>query len=107
MSQSRERIGLIAGSGALAEEVLASARGQGREVAVGALSGPVRTALGPRADAIVHLPPSQPKKIIRFFPKLGLFRLLFFFFRRRFGIFNGVPLRYELLGRRGPGRGCD
>ncbi|MEK6711300.1 MAG: UDP-2,3-diacylglucosamine diphosphatase LpxI [Nitrospinota bacterium] len=72
MSQSRERIGLIAGSGALAEEFLASARGQGREVAVVALSGPVRTALGPRADAIVHLPPSQPKKIIRFFHSEGV-----------------------------------
>lgn len=77
MAQSPERIGLIAGSGALAGEFLSAARGRGCEVAVVALSDPVRQELAPSADAIAHLPPSQPKKIIRFLRAEGVRRIGF------------------------------
>ncbi|OGL63502.1 MAG: hypothetical protein A3J27_14755 [Candidatus Tectomicrobia bacterium RIFCSPLOWO2_12_FULL_69_37] len=77
MAQSPERIGLVAGSGALAGEFLSSARGQGCEVAVAALSDPVRRELEGGASAIAHLPPSQPKKIIRFFHAEGVRRIGF------------------------------
>ncbi|MBI3127297.1 MAG: UDP-2,3-diacylglucosamine diphosphatase LpxI [Candidatus Tectomicrobia bacterium] len=77
MAESPERIGLIAGSGALAGEFLSSARGRGCEVAVAALSESVRRELEPGASAIAHLPPSQPKKIIRFFHSAGVERVAF------------------------------
>ncbi len=67
MSSSLEKIGLIAGSGALASEFLQNAKKGGYEVRVVALSEEIFGALSDKAEIIVHLSPGQPKKIIKFF----------------------------------------
>ncbi|MEE9255640.1 MAG: hypothetical protein V3V56_00550, partial [bacterium] len=63
MSSSRERIGLIAGSGSLAREFASRAREKGCEVALLALSPEIYESLENFADKIVQVAPTQPKKI--------------------------------------------
>ncbi len=77
MTTSPKRIGLIAGSGALAVEFLEKARERDREVAVVAFSEPVRQSLEGKADSVVHLAPTQPKRVIRFFRAEGVRRVGF------------------------------
>ncbi len=77
MAVSEKRVGLIAGSGALAAEYVASAQHRNHEVVVVALSDAVRRELEGAADAIAHVPPSQPKKIVRFFQDEGARRIGF------------------------------
>lgn len=77
MTTNRQRIGLIAGSGALAGEFAARARERGCEVVVAALSSEVRGALEASSDTIAHIPPTQPKRILRFLKDEGVERLAF------------------------------
>ena len=67
MPNSLERIGLVAGSGSLSSEFVSSAKKRGKHVSVVALSAEVKEALSNEADSVVHIPPTQPNKIIRFF----------------------------------------
>ena len=67
MPDSLERIGLVAGSGRLSTEFVSSAKKRGKHVSVVALSAEIEETLSGEADSIVHIPPTQPNKIIRFF----------------------------------------
>ena len=67
MLDSGEKIGLVAGSGRLVSEFVSSAKKQGKHVSVVALSAEIEETLSREADSIVHIPPTQPNKIIRFF----------------------------------------
>lgn len=67
MPDSQERIGLVAGSGSLSSEFVANAKKRGKRVSVVALSAETREILSEEADSVVHIPPTQPNKIIRFF----------------------------------------
>ena len=67
MSDSPERIGLIAGAGTLASEFVSRAKARGKRVSVVALSPEVREALSGEADCVSHIPPARPNRIIRFF----------------------------------------
>ena len=67
MPDSQERIGLIAGSGTLSSEFVSCAKQRGKHVSVVALSPEIRDTLSGEADFVSHIPPTQPKKIIRFF----------------------------------------
>ena len=67
MPDSLERIGLVAGSGRLPSEFVSSAKKRGKRVSVVALSAEIEETLSNEADSIVHIPPTQPNKIIRFF----------------------------------------
>ncbi len=75
MSSSRERIGLIAGSGSLAREFATRAREKGCEVALLALSPEIYDSLENFADKIVQVAPTQPKKIASFFRSEGVRRV--------------------------------
>ncbi len=67
MPNSLERIGLVAGSGTLSSEFVSRAKKRGKHVSVVALSAEVKETLSKEADSVVHIPPTQPNKIIRFF----------------------------------------
>ncbi|MDE0331278.1 MAG: UDP-2,3-diacylglucosamine diphosphatase LpxI [Nitrospinae bacterium] len=67
MPDSVERIGLVAGSGSLSSEFVSSAKKRGKHVSVVALSAETKETLSRQADSVVHIPPTQPNKIIRFF----------------------------------------
>ena len=72
MSDSPERIGLVAGSGGLSSEFVSCAKKQGKHVSVVALSAEIEETLSCEADSIIHIPPTQPNKIIRFFSDEGV-----------------------------------
>ena len=67
MPDSHERIGLVAGSGRLSSEFVSCAKKRGKRVSVVALSAEIKDSLSREADSVVHIPPTQPSKIIRFF----------------------------------------
>ena len=67
MPDSHERIGLVAGSGRLSSEFVSCAKKRGKRVSVVALSPEIKDSLSREADSVVHIPPTQPNKIIRFF----------------------------------------
>ncbi len=67
MPDSHERIGLVAGSGRLSSEFVSCAKKRGKRVSVVALSAEIKDSLSREADSVVHIPPTQPNKIIRFF----------------------------------------
>ncbi len=67
MPDSHERIGLVAGSGRLSSEFVSCAKKRGKLVSVVALSPEIKDSLSREADSVVHIPPTQPNKIIRFF----------------------------------------
>jgi len=67
MPDSLERIGLVAGSGRLSSEFVSSAKKQGKHVSVVALSAEIEETLSKEADSVIHIPPTQPNRIIRFF----------------------------------------
>ncbi len=75
MATSRERIGLIAGSGSIAHEFVTRAREKGCDVAVVALSPSIQDSLEKVAHSTIHLAPTQPKKIFRFFRGEGIRRV--------------------------------
>ena len=72
MSDSPERIGLVAGSGGLSSEFVSCAKKQGKHVSVVALSAEIEETLSCEADSVIHIPPTQPNKIIRFFSDEGV-----------------------------------
>lgn len=72
MSDSPERIGLVAGSGGLSSEFVSCAKKQGKRVSVVALSAEIEETLSREADSVIHIPPTQPNKIIRFFSDEGV-----------------------------------
>ncbi len=67
MPDSHERIGLVAGSGRLSSEFVSCAKKRGKRVSVVALSAEIKDSLSREVDSVVHIPPTQPNKIIRFF----------------------------------------
>ena len=67
MPDSQERIGLVAGSGRLSSEFVFCAKKRGKHISVVALSTGIMDSLSTEVDSIVHIPPTQPNKIIRFF----------------------------------------
>ena len=67
MPGSQERIGLVAGSGSLSSEFVARAKKRGKHVSVVALSSQIKETLSNEADSLVHIPPTRPNEIIRFF----------------------------------------
>lgn len=77
MSTSRERIGLIAGTGSVALEFVQRANEKGCDVAVVALSSAIQKSLEKFTHSTIHLTPTQPKKIMRFFHAEGVRRFGF------------------------------
>ncbi len=97
MNPSPERIGLVAGSGALAAEFIARARERGREVAVAALSGQAKRALEGAADAITQITPGQPKRMLRFFQDEGARRIGFAGKVEKGPLFERLKFDFEAL----------
>jgi DUF1009 family protein len=77
MTNSRERIGLIAGTGSIAAEFVTRAHEKDCDVAVVALSQAVQENLKDIAQSTIQLAPTQPKKMIRFFHDEGVRRFAF------------------------------
>ena len=97
MSSTRERIGLIAGTGALAAEFARGARERGCEIAAVALSPDIRDSLGGLVDAAVQLAPTQPKKILSFFQSEGVRRVGFAGKVEKKLLFQGLKFDLEAL----------
>ncbi len=97
MSSSRERIGLIAGSGSLAREFASRARERGCEVALLALSPEIYDSLENFADKIVQIAPTQPKKIISFFRSEGVRRVAFVGKVEKKILFQGLKFDLEAV----------
>lgn len=97
MSSSRERIGLIAGSGSLAREFASRAREKGCEVALLALSPEIYETLENFADKIVQVAPTQPKKVISFFRSEGVRRVAFVGKVEKKILFQGLKFDLEAL----------
>ncbi len=97
MSSSRERIGLIAGSGSLAREFASRAREKGCEVALLALSPEIYESLENFADKIVQVAPTQPKKIASFFRSEGVRRVAFVGKVEKKILFQGLKFDLEAV----------
>lgn len=72
MPDSQERIGLVAGAGALSSEFVSRAKARGKHVSVVALSPEIGEMLSGAADFVSHVPPTQPSRIIRVFRENGV-----------------------------------
>ncbi len=56
----------------MSSEFVSCAKKQGKHVSVVALSAEIEETLSSEADSVIHIPPTQPNKIIRFFSDEGV-----------------------------------
>ncbi|MBT3350737.1 MAG: UDP-2,3-diacylglucosamine diphosphatase LpxI [Nitrospinaceae bacterium] len=97
MSDPRERIGLVAGTGSLAVEFASRARERGCEVVVVALSASDLDSLSDIATSSAHFSPLQPKKIMAFFHSEGVRRVGFAGKVEKNLLFQGLKFDFEAL----------